>query len=645
MDLIKLRRKVVLYVVSLLVFSLVVLSSYFRIFDNYELETLDIRYRLRPPIPVNKNIAIIEIGDDTIDKLGKWPISRKYHATLIEALTEAGVDAIVFDIFFSEESQKDADKSLEEAIKKSGKVYLPYVFNIVSKGGNDVPIADRIQEAIVNKFKKYARGTGFINIIPDSDGKFRRVPPIIKYQNKLFPHVCFLVFNDYLGLKKSDMKVQPGRYAELGDKLKVPLDSNSTIIVNFPGKWKDTFRHYSYIDVIDSHISAKFPSVIKRKPTVDLKKLKNSICFIGVTATATPDAHPSPFNVLYPGVGVNASLFNSFLTKNFIRRVTRLNNIFALLGLCFITYLISKRVRALYGLIWTLISTIGYVILASTLFFTNGLWLDVFYPVTVVFLLYLAVTFIKYVGETHKIEIMERDLSIAKRIQESFLPKKKPDMPGINVAASMVTAKQVGGDLYDFIKIEDKKFGIMIGDVSGKGVPAALYMAKVVSEFRSYSKENLASETVSNLNNQLCKEFGSGLFVTLSYAIFDMEKNLLSYSSGGHLPMILVKRGSSVPERIDVKEGAPLGLFEGKFEEKAVKFEKGDLFILYTDGVTEAMNAKNEMFDEKKLLGLAENCKNLSTEETVDVIQNKVKEFEGKKEQHDDITVVAVRIA
>src|SRR4030042_2624552 len=98
----KIKKRAVLYWGIALIFLITILISYLRLFDNYELETLDIRFRLRPDLPVNKDIAIIEIGDDTIDKIGKWPISRRYHAALIDALTEAGAEAIVFDVFFSE---------------------------------------------------------------------------------------------------------------------------------------------------------------------------------------------------------------------------------------------------------------------------------------------------------------------------------------------------------------------------------------------------------------------------------------------------------------------------------------------------------------------------------------------------------------
>ena len=644
MDFAKLRRKALVFSGIFLVFLCAILLSYFRLLDNYELETFDIRFKIRPLLPINKNIVIIEVGNDTIDKIGKWPISRRYHATLVDILTKAGVKAIVFDIFFSEEQNAEADAQFEAAIKRSGRVYLPHVFNIVEIGGNDVPVADKLQEAVLARLAKYAKGIGFINIIPDSDGKFRRVPPVLKYRGTLYDHVCLLLFADYTQLKRSDIKVTPGKYLTIGNRLKVPLDSHSNIIVNFPGKWEKTFRHYSYIDIIDSHIAKSFPLVTGRKPIIDLKSLKDSVCFIGVTATATPDAHPSPLDPLYPGVGVNASLFNSFLIQKYIQRASRITNVAILLFLCFLTSLIAERAKTLFSFLFVFFFILGYIALATALFLLWGLWLDIFCPVAVILVFYLGFTFAKYINETHKIEMLERELGIAKRIQESFLPKESPKVPGIEIAAKMSTAKQVGGDLYDFVKMGDKKIGVMIGDVSGKGVPAALYMAKVVSEFKSYTNESLASQAITKLNSRLCSESGSGLFVTLSYVIFDLASGILSYSAGGHLPMIIDKGKKSDIRFVDLKEGTPLGLFEGDFSEETIKIEKGDTFILYTDGVTEAMNKKGDMFGQERLAGLLKDNPGLKPEEITDLIQDEVKKFEGKKKQHDDITVIVTRI-
>ena len=439
-----------------------------------------------------------------------------------------------------------------------------------------------------------------------------------------------------------DIKVKPAKELILGDQLRVPLDLKSNIIVNYPGRWEKTFRHYSYVDILESYISPMLDE--NYKPSVDLSTFKDSICFIGITATATPDAHPSPFDPMHPGVGVHASIFNSLLLERFVHRASRITNIVMLLFLCAITCGISMRTKTFLGFFLIFLFILGYVTLALALFILNGLWLDIICPILVVMLVYLAAMFMKYMNETHKREILEKELSIAKKIQESFLPKESPKVEGFEIAAKMSTARQVGGDLYDFVAMQDKYVGVMIGDVSGKGVPAALYMAKVVSEFKTYIGEENACHVISKLNSQLCRESGSGLFVTLSYIIFDTSTGFFSYSTGGHLPMIMIRKSLAEPQLIDLKVGTPLGLFEGDFEEKKMKYEKGDTFILYTDGVTEAMNTKGEMFGEDRLVDLIRRNSNLPTGAIVELVQGDVKKFESGKKQHDDITVIAVKL-
>ena len=286
----------------------------------------------------------------------------------------------------------------------------------------------------------------------------------------------------------------------------------------------------------------------------------------------------------------------------------------------------------------------SFFLVAVALFALFGLWIDIFYPIIASTVLYLGLTFRKYIVEVHKREVLENELSIARDIQQSFLPKAKPRIEGVAIDAKMLAARQVGGDLYDFIDISRKKAGVMIGDVSGKGVPAALYMAKVVSEFKSYAKEGLASNAVLKLNDRLVQESGSNLFVTLTYLIFDMEKRTLNFSIGGHLPTLMLREGEEEPRFLDLKEGMPLGLMESSFSDDTIEIKKGDLFILYTDGVTEAMNKKREMFGTEKLVDIVRTNRTKDLKEIVDLIHKEVRIYEGRLPQHDDITVVVMRI-
>jgi sigma-B regulation protein RsbU (phosphoserine phosphatase) len=240
---------------------------------------------------------------------------------------------------------------------------------------------------------------------------------------------------------------------------------------------------------------------------------------------------------------------------------------------------------------------------------------------------------------------MENELGIAKKIQESFLPKSAPAVGGVEVSACMFTARQVGGDLYDFTVFDENRFGIMAGDVSGKGVPAALFMAMVVGSFRTFALPDAKPEEVlERLNAKLCKDSATNLFVTVFYSIFDMKAKTFTYGNGGHLPVLYLPKAGAT-QFLDVKEGAPLGLMEGIYSGGEIKFDNGDTFIFYTDGVTEAMNQKSDMYGKERLQAVAEKSRALSAEKLAAAIEKDVRRFEPKSQQHDDITIIVVKIA
>lgn len=633
----KLPKNIFVYALPLLAL-LILAGSYFSLFDNYELQTLDFRFKIRPAIPVTEKIAIIEIGDDTIKKIGQFPLERTYYAAIIKALSDAGAKAIVFDIFFSE--PRDDDPDLEDAIRKAGNVYLPYVFNIDRHKSGEIPEAGGYAAKELGRFSAIAKGMGHINIIPDIDGKYRRIPPFIKYEGNLYPYLPFKIACDYLGAEDRDILFVPGKYVQIGQDTKIPLDSSSDIIVNFAGKWGRGYKHYSFVDILQSY----FARLSGTKIEPDISLLKDKICVIGLTAVGTSDLHPNPFESLYPAVGIYADIFNSFLNKNFITRASRLTNVWILLILCLLAAFLTFITKPLKGIIILFILLLIFVIFSCVIFDIRGLWIDTAYPVIIAVLIYLSVMLYKYVAEWKKRLVMENELGIAKKIQESFLPKRLPAAEGLDVSAKMFTARQVGGDLYDFIEFDASKIGVMIGDVSGKGVPASLFMAMVMSEFKFFAKSGLGPRNVLGaLNTKLARESGSNLFVTMFYMIFDMKNRTVLFSNGGHLPVIHLDQ-SGKTELLDVTDGTPLGLIDSTYGGKEILFKKGDFFLLYTDGVTEAMNGKRELYGEERLLSVIKKNSSAAPKDLLDAIVKDVRSFEPLSRQHDDMTLIAIKI-
>ncbi len=275
----------------------------------------------------------------------------------------------------------------------------------------------------------------------------------------------------------------------------------------------------------------------------------------------------------------------------------------------------------------------------------GNLWIDLFYPVIGLLVIYLSLTFYKYLTERQKRQLMEKELEVASKIQMSFLPQEAPGADEVSIVADMVPAKHVGGDLYDFVDLKDGKVGVMVGDVSGKGVPAALYMARAVSLFRLFSRESSGtSDTLVKLNDALSEESDANLFVTLTYLIYDTKTRSLIYSSGGHMPTVLLKKGEKKCRMLETKEGMPIGLMPGDFSEEKTSLSKGDIIILYSDGVTEAMSARGEEYGEERLIEVVENNKDLGAQGLLLRVKESIGQFAKSVPQHDDITIIVMEV-
>ena len=628
--------KATYYIAGILFILLLLFFSYSRVFDEFEQSTLDFRYSIRPPQEVDEEIVIIEVGDDSIEKIGKWPFTRNYHALLVKALKSAGVETIIFDIFFSE--GKEGDESFAEAVKEAGNVYMPYIFELDRSSRDDTrTYATGYAASLIDVLEESAVGTGFINVEPDIDGKIRRIPPFIEYDGKMYPHLTVLAAINRLGREFDDIEVVFNRQFIVNKDLIIPLGRSSSMMVNYPAVWGKAFRHYSYVDVLQSYLA----DVTGQEPVIDLKELDGTICFVGMTATASPDAHPSPMEPLYPGIGVHTSVYNSIIKGHFLVRLNKWWNLVILLFMWILTAYVTEKIGKRFAHMSILLIMAAYVLAAVFAFVVLGIWIDVFYPLITVATIYVIFTFTKYIKEMQKRELIEKELNIAKDIQRSFLPIEIPDVGGLDINVQMLTARQVGGDLYDIVDLGEGKLGVMLGDVSGKGVPAALYMARVVSVFKTYVKGSTADKVLENVNNRLVRVGTSNLFVTVTYMIFDTNTKTISFSIGGHLPTIMIKPDGEV-ELLDVKEGLPLGMIEGEFSLVEREYEKGSIFLLYSDGVTEAMNTREEMFEEDRLVALSAKMQGKSPEEIVNRIHKAVLDFAGRAKQHDDITVMAI---
>jgi len=233
-----------------------------------------------------------------------------------------------------------------------------------------------------------------------------------------------------------------------------------------------------------------------------------------------------------------------------------------------------------------------------------------------------------------------KDMEFARTVQESFLPQTTPAIRGYQFSAHYTPAQEVGGDFYDFIQLDRNRTGIVIGDVSGKGVPAALYMAKLGSDLRTlaFTQKDPAT-ALERLNDLLAERSRRGMFATLLYIELDSQTGTLSLSNAGHLPLIIKKADGSV-KKLSTTGGSPLGILAGmKFGQETAMLGPGDIVILYTDGIIEAMNAGEELYGYERFEALIKKAPSLPEGLKSAIIED-VNKFTGLSPQHDDMTMV-----
>jgi sigma-B regulation protein RsbU (phosphoserine phosphatase) len=242
-------------------------------------------------------------------------------------------------------------------------------------------------------------------------------------------------------------------------------------------------------------------------------------------------------------------------------------------------------------------------------------------------------------------ETLERELRLARETQESMLPRALPRVPGFDIGARMVAARMVGGDFYDLFPLSPDRLGVVIGDVSGKGMPAALFMALVSSLLRT---EALRSDTSPEqalriVNGHLLSRDARSMFVTVLYGVLCRETREFTFVRAGHdLPLLIDAGGALLG--LTLGRAHPLGLFPNPMLDiQTVQLPPGGMLLLYTDGVTEAMDAQSQLFGAERIVAAVRGADRSSAQQLCDQIVQAVTDYRGLAAQADDITLVAVR--
>ena len=259
------------------------------------------------------------------------------------------------------------------------------------------------------------------------------------------------------------------------------------------------------------------------------------------------------------------------------------------------------------------------------------------------------IAYIKTLQEEHtQLESIKGDLAVAREIQQAILPRIFPPFPeeaaNMDIAASMNAAKDVGGDFYDFFRIDADHIGFVIADVSGKGVPAAIFMAVCRTLIRATGIRGVSpSECITYSNSLLAKESVNAMFVTAFYGIYNIRTGEVKYANAGHNPPYLMKADGSV-KVLPLSHDFVAGVIDDfQYTEETTLLEKGDTLLLFTDGVTEATSPTYEEYGEQRLEQRLSQLTQVGCQQIIDAIKADVKAFAGEAEQSDDITLLALK--
>jgi sigma-B regulation protein RsbU (phosphoserine phosphatase) len=249
---------------------------------------------------------------------------------------------------------------------------------------------------------------------------------------------------------------------------------------------------------------------------------------------------------------------------------------------------------------------------------------------------------------------LEEELRIAHEIQMSLLPQGPLRMPGLAVTALCVPAREVGGDYYDFLPLDNHRVGVLIADVSGKGTSAALYMAELKGLILSLSRIHTSPrDLLITANRIIAEHLDARSFITMTYAVVDMQARTMTYARAGHTPLIYLPGADHSGRRIQIltPDGMVLGLkldngemFERLLEEQTIPLCAGDLYLFFTDGISEAMNAGDDCFGEQRLATLVEEHAHLAADELRERVLREIKSFVGDAPQHDDMTMILLKV-
>ena len=612
-------------------------------------------------------VVIIDIDEKSIGEIGQFPWRRDIFADLIQKLNQYGVSVITFDVFFSEEDKQnpkkileefnikndtvfDSDQKLLESIQSSN-VILPVLgdismynkdnsskpkTNIISKGSDPSDYVYRFKNKITSleKFNNAAKGVGTISYLDSPDGVLRSLPIFLKIENDIWPalsletlrvlhgHKSILINSDETGINLIKTR-----------KYQIKPDPNAIVHINFK-----EFDKENYIPAVD---------VLNLK--INENKLKNKIAIIGSSAQGIFDFVKIPNGNVIPGVETHAHLIeniinNDFIIKNTFTTITE--NLLLVISLI-LALIIPNKIIPKFSIVF--FGGLIFILLSSSIIaYQFNYFIDVFYIILSSSLLFLTTLYFRYLRENEialdnekKQIILKREREIAGEVQKKLFPEVFEDNKLIY--AKNIPARDVSGDYYDYIRVNDNEIYFTLADVSGKGIKAGILMANASSVFRSLAKLEKPVSTISRyVNNQVSDSSYQGMFITAVIGKINIQKKEIEYINHGHEPIMIFDKDynfeyikSSLP---------PLGIMkfnDDSFFKTSIKNIQDKTLLIYTDGVTEGYLKNDEELGAK---GFESLIKDNKFDNSKDIIDKVCEILDNRSKLRDDITCLGINI-
>lgn len=651
-----------------------------QLFDAYQ--------RTLPRVRDSQPAMVVEIDERSLATIGQWPWPRNRLGELIQKIAALQPLAVGIDALFPEPDRlsprriiesvsgldpllvkrasqlPDNDALFGEALSAGGRVAL----GIAGEDGaladerpvKAAPVLMQGDAAGILKIPQFvgvvrslpvlesaAAGQGLINNAPV--GVVRRVSLIGRLGDQLLPSLEIEMLRVAAGAPVVRAVLDEGgvRAIEVADR-RIPTDPDGAVWIRY-GK-VDPGRHVSAADVMDGK--------------VPLEILQNKLVLIGVTGLGLVDQPAIPMGYRVPGVEIRAQLIENIFDRSWLRRPwwVRLveTGLFAFIALVFMRQVPRSAPARAFVLPAAAAIVLGIGGLVS---FNLGLLVDVATPAAggiLVFTAALGGTLAeaqrqrrelaqRLAAERESAARMAGELETARRVQMGMLPESPGDLATdsrIQLKAFMEPARSVGGDLYDFFMLDDRTLCVMIGDVSGKGLAAAMFMALIRSLCKSsvLRMPHALDQALIETEAQIKRENPESLFVTLFVLALDLESGVFTFCNAGHDPLYSLVPGDSKLRKLDHGGRPPLCVLDGyPYPLGRERLSPGEMLCMITDGVTEAANPAGELYGHARFERVITGMNSATPEQLVEGVRKDVLDFVAGAEPADDMSVLALR--